>query len=341
MKVDLTSQTVLKRFDAFIKEGRLAHAYLFLGARGCGKSETALAVAKLLNCSNRGEQFYCGQCSSCLKIEKENHPDVHIFEATTKEEAEDGLIRPMPNDRFDKSENRSLRIPQIRRLITEVQMRPYESTMKIFIVKDIESLTPESANAFLKTLEEPSQQSLLLLTSSCEEKILDTVKSRCQKAPFFGLPGQKLEECLLNDYHMDKSTAHFLSFFARGSLGGAVILKEARIFEMKNEAIDQFIYSAQSEPYFKGLVADKEKTRQALEVMLTWFRDLTLLKIGIQDRTVVNCDRMKDLTVFQKKYTFDELIEGARDIVKTIQLLEDNFNPRIALTLVKEKLWRK
>ena len=122
----LVHDPVVKRFARLLRSQCLAHAYLFIGPREIGKSETALAAAKLINCEDNRDgqrETFCGQCSSCLKIESGNHPDIFFI---------------------DRGESESIKIGQIRELINRLHLRPFEAAKKICIIKDVEHLTTEA-----------------------------------------------------------------------------------------------------------------------------------------------------------------------------------------------------
>ena len=318
------NENVLKFFASALAENRLGHAYLFSGPVSAGKTQTALAVAKLISCESSGKkpkELFCGQCPSCLRIDKGSHPDVH-------------LLARLPDET-------TVKIDQIRQMIYEAQLKPFESPRKIFIIKNIEDLTPEASNSLLKTLEEPTPSSLLILTTAFLDKILDTVKSRCHMIPFFTQGNGALEACLVKNYKIDRIAAHFLAYFSEGCLGKALRFNQNDIFRRKNQIIDNFILPGDSEPYFKELSADKEKTKEALDIIYSWFRDLLLFKSGIEELKLIHTDRAKDLKGLEGKYSFEELSESLAEISKTNRLLQDNMNLKIALTLMKEKLWRR
>jgi DNA polymerase-3 subunit delta' len=319
--VSSVSESVLKRFSALLKNASLAHAYLFIGPASVGKFETALAIAKLVNCAKLVSDSFCDICPSCIKIDKGNHPDIHIIERGEEET--------------------SIKIEQIRELTSGIQLKPFEARTKIFIIKNVESLTAEASNALLKTLEEPSQNSLLILTSAFPQNILDTVKSRCHQVQFFPLTQDKLEAELIKGYDVDKKTAHFLAGYAEGAFGKALQLNDSKLYQRKNEAIDQFVLLPGAEPFIQTIVADKERTKEVLSVLYSWFRDLLLVKSGVGEINFINIDRAGDLKRLEGKYSFEELQEALAEIVKTSKLLEDNLNLKIALSLMKEKLWRK
>jgi len=156
--------TIIPQLRNSIVRNRLAHAYLFSGESHSGKKGVAKALARQLNCEQSGVLEPCGVCSSCKKIEKNNHPDVRwIF----------------PND-----ESGSIKIEDIRALQAQMSLKPYEGRYKIHIIVDADTMTEAASNCLLKTLEEPQGDALLILTSSNTKMLLPTIISRCQVIKF-------------------------------------------------------------------------------------------------------------------------------------------------------------
>lgn len=336
------NETVMKRFATLHKNNRLAHAYLFVGPAQGGKTQTAFGAAKFLNCENNVSlrskkiassrlkdvgtrndtlgDFFCDVCPSCLKIDHGNHPDVHIICA---------------------EETDTIKIEQIRGLINQIQLKSFEARVKVFILKDAEKLTLEGANALLKTLEEPVKDSLLILTSSVPEEVPETIRSRCHVMNFFSGSYRRLAGELCRDYTVSEAVAYFLAYYSQGSLGGARHLAEDKFFERKNQALDALVCSFESEDYLKEILSDKEKTKEVLNILLMWLRDLFVLKAQGSETQLVHRDRFKDLKKYEARYSFDELVDLTRGIVKAAALLQENLNVKVALTLLQEKLWRK
>lgn len=341
MQTVFFNEKILSRLAKISEAGRLAHAYLFIGPRSSGKTETALALAKSLNCAAPKGGIFCDACPSCIKINGGNHADVQVFEAITSEEEDAGLVNPRPGEKPEKNKNLSIRISQVRHINSRIQLRAFEAKTKVVIIKDIENFSDDAANAFLKTLEEPSRDTLIILTAVAPEKIIATIKSRAQTVNFFPVSGEALEAALIKSGRLDAVRAHFLANFSEGSFGKAVELNDAKTFERKNAVIDQFIFTQNSEPFIQGIVSDKDKTKEALSILLTWFRDLVLLKSSIDELKLIHSDRVKDLKALAPKFTFEELQEAVRDIAGASRLLEENLNMKVALTLLKEKLWKR
>lgn len=312
------NENILKRFVILQQKGCMAHAYLFVGPADIGKTTTALAVAKLINCEHRKADFSCDECLSCRKINAGHHPDVQ---------------------RIDNSDGEPIKIEQIRELLNQTRLKPFMAVKKVFIIRHVETLTLEAANAFLKTLEEPTPSSLLLLTSSVPGKVLATVRSRCHAVHFYPDSNINLADRLAKDYHTDKQKAHVLACLAEGCLGKARALNTHRVFERKNQLLDAFIRGDEEEAFIKGLLSDKEKTKEFLNILLSWVRDALLMKLNAADRQLIHIDRLHDLRQFQKGYSFDELEDLHQEVVKTCKLLDENLNIKIPLLIMGEKIW--
>ena len=139
--------------------GRASHAYLFLGAPGAGKLDAAWALAQAFLC----EQDGCGSCDSCVRVARHTHPDVHYY---TPESATGYLIA------------------QTRELLDDVPLAPIRAKAKVYIIDRAEQLRANTANALLKTLEEPPEGVMFILLGTSADVMLPTIVSRCQCVPF-------------------------------------------------------------------------------------------------------------------------------------------------------------
>lgn len=154
-----------------LERGRLAHAYLFAGDDLGMLEDLSRTLAKVLMCQQPVRKHgkpvdSCDQCPACLKTEHGNHPEIH-------------WVRP-------ESKSRVITIDQMRETMREIQLKPTESDYKVAIVVAAERLNEKAANAFLKTLEEPPQKSVLLLLTTEPQRMLETLVSRCLRLTFGG-----------------------------------------------------------------------------------------------------------------------------------------------------------
>ncbi len=148
---------------SMVNAGRTSHAYLFSGPRGSGKLDAAFAFAQALVCAEGG----CGRCTDCKKAQLRNHPDIR-------------LVSPKGAQGY--------LIEQIRELVSDATRSPIQAKRKVFILEDVEQMGVAAANAFLKTLEEPSACVVLILLTSQREMVLPTILSRCQVVFFRTVP---------------------------------------------------------------------------------------------------------------------------------------------------------
>lgn len=157
------------------KKGKLANSLLFAGPQGSGKTLIAKYLAKSVNCLEQ-EFGACDHCSSCEKIERSAHPDVHWLKG---------------------EEGGAIKIDGVRQMERDTQLRPYEGKKKVFIIVEASRFTIEAGNALLKTLEEPPADTLIILTTAHADQLLPTILSRCQKFLFPALRPQELPADIL------------------------------------------------------------------------------------------------------------------------------------------------
>ena len=151
-----------------IKRGQLAHAYLFCGPRGVGKTTTARIFAKMINCAHPGPDMEpCGECESCVSFQEGRSYCIHELDAASNNSVED-----------------------IKALMEQVQVPPQVGKYSVYIIDEVHMLSQSAFNAFLKTLEEPPAHAIFILATTEKHKILPTILSRCQTYDFnrIGIP---------------------------------------------------------------------------------------------------------------------------------------------------------
>lgn len=177
--------------------GTLAHAYLFSGDEGLGKRMTARALAAAVNCPERGPGGGCGTCPSCRKVAADSHPDVHLL-------VPDGA---------------EIKIDQVREVQSALSLCPFEGAKKVLIVDGAETMNDASANALLKTLEEPPGDTVIILVTPRPTGLLPTIRSRCQEVRFLPLSRRVLAGAIREKRGLSEDDAWFLAAAARGGIG--------------------------------------------------------------------------------------------------------------------------
>jgi DNA polymerase-3 subunit delta' len=193
---------------------RVPHAYIFKGPGGVGRKLFGRGFAAAVNCRDRSSVSACGVCPSCVKILSGNHPDFLI-------------ISP---------EKGGIKIGQVRKLCKDLTYPPYESRMRVVILEDVHTMRPEAANSLLKTLEEPPENNLLILTADSSREILATLTSRCQVVPFSGL--QVDDTVTILKWHgVDPDDAQLFAHLSGGSPGKALLLYKTEIMELWKDIV--------------------------------------------------------------------------------------------------------
>lgn len=310
----------------YIKESRMAGSYLFVGPEGVGKNLTAKTLAKTLNCFKENLDC-CDECSSCLKIDKNEHPDIR-------------LIDNLDSLGIKSEASCVIRIESIRDLQKNINLRPYEARKKVFIINNAHNLTAEASNALLKILEEPPQDSLIILVSAKPALLFKTVISRCKIIKFYPLKKMELKGILKKDYYLDNDLAHFLAYFSEGRMGCALKLKDKDILREKNKVIDELCLFGKQISLKNLPIQNRENIRNYLNILATWYRDMYLLKIGLSHSELINFDRKEELLKLMSHYTLFDLDEILNFISNSLLYLEQNINIKLLLSNLKFQLWK-
>jgi len=190
---------IKKTLTSAIELGKISHAYLFTGPRGTGKTSTARILAKSLNCVNGPTISPCGECASCKDITNSIPIDVIEIDAASNRKVED-----------------------TQNILEKVQYVPVNGKYKIYIIDEVHMLTNHAFNALLKTLEEPPENVIFILATTEVHKVLDTIKSRCQRYDFRRITTEDIVKHLrfISDAEKINITDEALFAIAKNSAGG-------------------------------------------------------------------------------------------------------------------------
>lgn len=325
MKIDdIAGQTVaLTHLKNALKKDQISQAYMLIGEPGMGKKTIAESFAESILCEERkpGEYEHCGKCRSCHQVETGNHPDC-IF-----------VTHEKPN---------LISVDEIReQLVSDVEIKPYQDSKKVYIVPDAEMMNEQAQNALLKTLEEPPEYAVIILLVANADLMLPTLLSRSIKLPLAPLPDQVIEEKLIKDYNIQKYRTSSIVKFARGNLGRAIEMSENDDFiEDKNTASDIMKKVVKTESYqWKDWIDElsKDKTRLPffLGLFMDWYRDILMAKSGAGRERLMFADEESVITEEAGEYDY----EGLKYCIEAIEDAQAKVRANVKLSLVLENLF--
>jgi DNA polymerase-3 subunit delta' len=329
-----------------IESKRLPHAYLFFGPNGVGKDAMAIELAKVVNCE-RQRSSACDACESCKRFGSLQHPNLMLIFALPigkSERAGDPSLAKLSNEDVDqvreqirrKSLDRyhSINVPRattikvnsIRDIKRDVSLTAYMRGKKVIIIFDAENMNDESANALLKTLEEPTDDTLFILTSSYRDQLFPTIISRCQEIRFDILSEEEIQTYLIQTKSVDSPNAMLIARLANGSLSHAVDLLNVDLQDLRENVLRflRTLYSADELEilqFIEQLNRDYDRTevQRFLQLLQLWLRDALCIKEGFE--AITNIDQRESIVRFAQRYadvSFSELITSADRAISLI-----------------------
>jgi len=293
-----------------LQKNRVPNSLLFCGPEGVGKRDTALVLAKALNCQQRKDDA-CEACASCKAVNAGNFPDVME-------------IQP---------EGNVLKIEQMRLLRDIAYFKPMTGKRRVFIVAEAEKMTEEAANSLLKILEEPPLFSYIILMTHNPFLLLQTIKSRCQILNFLPISKEDIEK-ILKDKGYETGKARVLSLIVRGNLKQALTLEWEEVQERRRQAWQLFLSLLSKEnlaQFLRTFTSSqrsffKEEWGELLEILSSFCRDLILVKERSREQLLMNPDYEEEIRKAEKQVSEKHLIELLAKIDYSMYGLQKNFN---------------
>lgn len=354
----LGQESVKQHLREGVREGRIAHAQLFLGPEGSGTLPLALAYLQYLACTQRTEHDSCGTCPSCLKYGKLAHPDLHlVFPVNTAKSVTKHPVSSkfLPEFREAMAQNAymglfdwlefigignkqgNINVEEAGELLRALSLKAYEGGYKTVVLWMAERLNGSSANKLLKIIEEPPDKTIFILIAESQEPILPTILSRTQIVKLQAPSTAEIATGLQHRQGLDAARANRVAYLAEGNYNAAVRMahdnEEAHLYE------ELFIHWMRMS-FKKDIISimawledvaslGRERQKRLLAFGLNVFRESLLLNYGAGD--LVHMD--DKLLAFTKKFApfFNEVncLRFTEEFNLAISHIERNANPRI------------
>jgi len=317
-------ERVIKILTKSLKENKISSSYIFVGSEGTGKKLTAIEFTKTVNCLNLNKNLEaCDNCHSCNEINKQCCPDLKIVETTKG----------------------SIKIEQIREIRKEIELKPFRSKKKVYIIDQAEKMTLEASNCLLKTIEEPPYYAIIILICSKIDPILPTIISRCQIVNFGLVNSLKMKKILLNKINnLEKDKAEIISKLAQGSIGKAFKLIADKEYFIRREEVLDYLSAIFPGKYDDDIFAKAEKMvseidriEEILEMIKLWYRDILIIKNTGNQKYIVNCDKLEIVGRKSQIYSQKMLI----DILDYLEQVEEYLMKNVNKRLILERLFIK
>ena len=337
-------QPVKQALTNALTSGRIAHAYLFAGPRGTGKTSTARILAKALNCDHGPTPNPCGECDNCRRIAEGSSMDV--FE-------------------IDAASNRG--IDEIKALRDQLAFTPVDCRYKVYIIDEVHMLTTEAFNALLKTLEEPPSHVIFILATTDPHKIPATIHSRCQRFDFRRVTVEEIVQHLAmvaqgSGLEADEDALRLIAIQSEGGMRDALsLLDQCGVMAKKitavtvrevlgivgREALRALVEAIghQNVPLalsqLAALLEQGKDVRQIVTELIEYLRALLLFKAVPQYNEVYLTDTASNLESLAALYTSDRIMASEERLHAALVELRGTMRPRITAELCLLDLCRR
>jgi len=307
------NRKIVERLRNKLHEDRFPHGVIFSGPEGVGKHTCAAMVAKTLNCTNAQPGEFCDECSSCRKIESGIHPDVMTI--ALEDEASD------------------IKIAQVRQILGLLDLHPLEGRCKVFIIDPADTLTSGAANALLKGLEEPPENSFFILITVNVHELLLTVRSRCQVYNFVPLT--------LDEIRRHGVTDELTVRWSQGSIGRARAVELSQL-KSEREIVIDFLHTVitATEDQFQdllGVSAEIGRAKQEFEsrmaILAVLIADVLYIKEGVPHK-IVNVDIQEKLVQIAERASVDRLLRMS----EFLRLIESSLKTHVNRQMLTDVL---
>ena len=312
----LCQERIINYLKKIKAAGSISHAYIIQDEFSENAKTIAYAFAMSLHCQKGGVEA-CYDCHACKRILKNNHPDLIYVEAQNLKSISVGDIREKVND--------------------TVEIKPYSSLYKVYIIDKADSMTVQAQNALLKTMEEPPEYAVIILIAQSLDRFLPTIKSRCIKLHISLISNQVILE-KLRSLGIDSELSKSLASFSRGNLAKALTFSREENINIYKENINILtnISSSNSiELYdYAELINARENKMDFMDFCLMWYRDILLLSVNKNAENLIFKSEYRTLRKLTSVYSFSDLENITDSINHAIEELSSNVNSKYVIKLM-------
>jgi DNA polymerase-3 subunit delta' len=305
---------------------QVRHAYLITGEQGVGKRTLAMSFAQALLCSgDRQQGLGCGRCRACQLVLELQFPDFHLL---------------IPEDQTS-----SIKVDQVRELIGQLSLAPYESESRFALIPDFEHATESAANALLKTLEEPGDQVVVVLTARDPASLLPTIVSRCEHLPLRAVSREIICNAIQQRTE-DSDQVELLSGLAQGRPGWAIrYAEEPEFFTLRSDRLDELeelLGQSRVERFNQvedmlPLKGDLETQRNYALTTIQFWMDIwrDAMQQGYRaDIEVINADRVDLINFLKTKLKPEQLHQALESLHRAQDAINRYANVRLTMEVL-------
>jgi len=312
-------EKIIEHFQNAVRLDKISHAYILSGEDGAGKSLLAHLFSMTLQCEKKGISP-CGECTLCRQAESHNQPDI-IW-----------VTHEKPG---------SIGVEDIRaQVVGDMQMKPYHSPYKIYIIDEAEKLTVQAQNTLLKTIEEPPEYGIVIFLTTNADGFLPTILSRCVVLQLKPATNEAVARYLVETVQIPDYKARLCAAFAQGNVGKAVRYASKESFDEMRQHVFQLLKSIsdmqESRIYetVGELTAYKENINDYLDLMLLWFQDVLIFKVTKDANSMVLREELAGISGRAARSSY----EGLEEIIVAIDRARTRLRANVSFELVMELL---
>lgn len=313
---------VVNSLKAILKEHSTRHAYIFSGPEGIGKRLVAKAFAAALLCSERNSFEACENCQSCRLFQSGTNPDFYVLEA----------------------EGTSISVDDIRRMQQDISIRPMYSAKKVYLIAEADKMTVQAQNCLLKTLEEPPEYAVIILTAVNVNSLLETIRSRCILYNFRKNTDEEVRRCIQKVKGHELTGIDFIVSYADGVPGKAIKLIESEDFLSNRDKAIEIMLKLRNSNLIEVFDAygffeeNKDNIDSILDIMLMFYRDLLIAKETGKENILINSDKKDIILKNVDKFEINKLIKNINAIEEARKNIKQNANYQLVIEVMLMKL---